>query len=298
MKRFIAFRPFNYRHFVQTDGFYNWTMTYRLDSDIPRPYRLVVDRSTNKTVGPSSDPRWIEPPPDERFHVDYKIFTQKKRMVAWFVSHCNTVSKREDLARYLNNYVQVIDHYSFSIWLYTQSIFNELDLQVDVYGKCGKLQCNREKGDCYEKVEQDYFFYLSFENSICKDYATEKLYEPMRKFVIPIVYGGCNYSNFAPPHSVINVQDFESTRDLADHLIFLSKNFREYRKYFHWKDYYRIEGSAKSTACKLCEALHDKTLPRKVLNNFTSYYSNNQCSKSTSEFKIFSKFNYYNKYFV
>ena len=37
-------------------------------------------------------------------------------------------------------------------------------LDVDVYGKCGKLKCSRDdETGCYQNVEHNYKFYLSFE---------------------------------------------------------------------------------------------------------------------------------------
>ena len=37
-------------------------------------------------------------------------------------------------------------------------------------------------------------FYLAFENSNCKDYATEKFYISLDMAIVPIVMGGANYS--------------------------------------------------------------------------------------------------------
>ena len=60
-------------------------------------------------------------------------------------------------------------------------------------------------------LERDYKFYLAFENSICRDYVTEKFFNPLLFSTVPIVYGGADYEAIgAPPHSYIDVRNYTS----------------------------------------------------------------------------------------
>jgi hypothetical protein len=63
---------------------------------------------------------------------------------------------------------------------------------------------------------QTYKFYLSFENSVCDDYVTEKYFNILKYNVIPVTFSGVNFSAIgAPPHSSINVLDFGSPKKLV-----------------------------------------------------------------------------------
>ena len=60
--------------------------------------------------------------------------------------------------------------------------------------------------DCMPMVGDNYKFYLSFENSLCRDYITEKFWKVLSYNVVPLVFGGGNYSLYAPKKSYIDVQ--------------------------------------------------------------------------------------------
>ena len=48
-------------------------------------------------------------------------------------------------------------------------------------------------------AESGYKFYLSFENSFCTGYVTEKFYKALELDIIPVVMGGADYKARAPP---------------------------------------------------------------------------------------------------
>jgi alpha-1,3-fucosyltransferase len=128
-------------------------------------------------------------------------------MAFWLVSHCETGINREGYVTELQKH-----------------------LQVDIFGRCGKEDCTKKGNECFEKLSMNYLFYIAFENSICDDYATEKFFRTLMYPVIPVVMGGADYKAIAPPHSYIDVNDFKTVKQLAEHLIRLSKNLVTFYK--------------------------------------------------------------------
>ncbi|KAK9403023.1 alpha--C3-fucosyltransferase 9-like [Crotalus adamanteus] len=80
-------------------------------------------------------------------------------------------------------------------------------------------------------------FYLAFENSIFKDYITEKLYFAFLAGSVPVVLGPPreNYEDYIPAESFIHVDDFESPKNLSEYLLMLDQNDALYLSYFEWK---------------------------------------------------------------
>nr|XP_045620449.1 alpha-(1,3)-fucosyltransferase C-like [Procambarus clarkii] len=212
--------PANMHRTVRTfAGVFNWTFTYRLDSDFPMPYGRVYRRRV----------------PLKETSRNYAA--GKTKMAAWFVSHCDAISGREQLVATLRRWVE-----------------------VDQYGRCGGLSCSLHQSDkCDLLLNTHYKFYLSFENSLCRDYVTEKFFRILRLDIVPVVFGQANYGLHAPPHAYIDALTFPSVKALADHLIYLDKNDTAYNEYFRWKRYHRVPNSWENWSkpyCELCERLH------------------------------------------
>ncbi|XP_071513220.1 alpha-(1,3)-fucosyltransferase C-like [Panulirus ornatus] len=213
-----------YQDPARYNAHFNWTMTYRRDSDIAYPYGRVY--RVPSPAAPSGEVR--------------NYAAGKTKMAAWFVSNCFTHSKREKLVKFMRRF-----------------------LQVDVYGKCGPFNCSRDDpAKCYYMLEKDYKFYLSFENSLCKDYVTEKFFSLLKYDVVPVVFGLGGYDHLAPPHSYINVLDFATLEGLVNYLKYLHANDTAYNEYFKWKDRYVVHDGWSARAqsfCELCRKLHQDT---------------------------------------
>lgn len=126
-------------------------------------------------------------------------------------------------------------------------------------------------------LDEDYKFYFSFENSLCTDYITEKFYNILQRNIIPVVFGGANYKQFAPPHSYINVEDYETPQDLVNYLEYLSENPEEYLRYFWWRQYYDLKMI--SPFCDLCKRLHQPNYYYKtqIYRNIEKWWLSGSC---------------------
>lgn len=176
---FASMESADYYPFCNTmyNDFFNWTWTYKLNSDEQYSYITIKD-TNNAIIGPRETMHWkkIEEM-DPIDNVLRKRLSRKKIAAAWFVSNCHSRSKRE---------------------LFVLDLTTELQkygLTLDTYGQCGTKSCPRyDMSRCWKMLEQDYYFYLSFENSFSQDYVTEKLLHALQHYTVPIVYGGANYT--------------------------------------------------------------------------------------------------------
>ncbi|CAM1303742.1 Uncharacterised protein g3593 [Pycnogonum litorale] len=148
-------------------------------------------------------------------------------------------------------------------------------------------------------LDQKYKFYLSFENSICKDYVTEKFYKILPYDAVPIVFGGGDYASIAPTSSFIDVTTFSSIKDVAEHIKKLDKDDELYAKYFEWKRNFvvELEFYPETMFCKICRKLTTVAPSSgvKTRRNLLEWWTNNTCLSGKESFnrtRMNKMFNY------
>lgn len=136
-------------------NFFNWTMTYRFQSHIVASYYFVSSYihtlnnyyhlmiKENQTKNLNLQFKKLD------YQLSDKVLAKKKLgTVAALISNCRSASRRSRVIRQLK---RVID--------------------VQVYGRCGK-NCPKDI-DCRKFIAENYYFFLSFENSLCLDYTSK-----------------------------------------------------------------------------------------------------------------------------
>jgi hypothetical protein len=111
-------------------------------------------------------------------------------------------------------------------------------IPIDSYGKFLRnrtLPDDRWRSSKLEVIAH-YPFTIAFENSITRDYVTEKYYDPLVAGSVPIYMGAPNASEFRPgERCYIDVRDFSEPRALAGYLHELLRDERKYDEYLAWK---------------------------------------------------------------
>lgn len=155
---------------VLADNYFNWTWTYRFDSDIFAPFIEVKDLEGN-VVAPKPEVNWIF----NMTSLDVSVLRNlmhKKKAVAWIVNKCVT---RNDRMLKAKRY---------------QKIFRANELDFDIFG-CGNQECPAE--GCLKAIERDYYFYYAPEDSNAKDYVTKEVVIGYNHYAVPIVDGVADY---------------------------------------------------------------------------------------------------------
>jgi hypothetical protein len=228
---------------------FDWLMSYRPRSDI-------VFSFGNLTKSESTP------------YFDYsKIFAEKTKDVVWLVSHCDTNSKRELYVKELQKYIS-----------------------VDIYGKCGNKNCTspihkaEDFTSCKSFLSLQYKFYLSFENSLCDNYVSEKVYGVYGgdNMMIPVVRSAPNSASFLPTGTYISTSGFKSPKQLAEYLKEVGSSEEKYISILKEKHKYKLipwMENYKQTICNLCKMLKSPSKNRNVVGNIYQWLSEDKCHR-------------------
>uniref|UniRef100_A0A3B5A8N4 Fucosyltransferase n=1 Tax=Stegastes partitus TaxID=144197 RepID=A0A3B5A8N4_9TELE len=158
-------------------------------------------------------------------------------------------------------------------------VFKELNatVPVKVYGRWTKTPLT--SAALLPTISRCYF-YLAFENSVAKDYITEKLWRnAYQGGAVPVVLGASasDYKAVAPPHSFIHVDEFASVKEMGKYLQELAEDKKRYAEYFTWKQQWKVKVYTdwRERLCKICSQF--SSLPQhKVYSDLEAWFSRSQ----------------------
>lgn len=164
------------------NSFFNWTWTYKLDSDIVFTQIAIRDKN-GKIVGPKKEMHWLpdvnkKPASDDIL----KKLANKTTTGIWLATDCNPESQ-------FQRYVKTV-----------QEELHKFNRNIDVYGQCPGAYnnlCTKDTGsveECEALIESTYYFYLSFENVMSEDFVSRQLLTALNHYAVPVVFGGANYT--------------------------------------------------------------------------------------------------------
>lgn len=191
--------------------------------------------------------------PNEAEQVEDGFLSTKEPLVCWVVSNYKSHHKRSQVFKQLNATVP-----------------------IEVYGRWNKRPLSstallRTISHCY--------FYLAFENSVAREYITEKLWRnAYQGGAVPVVLGPplSDYKAVTPPKSFIHVDEFSSVKKLGTYLQQLTQDKKRYTDYFSWKQKWKVKlyTDWRERLCKICLKYH--TLPQqKVYSDLQAWLNAN-----------------------
>ncbi|KAG8522360.1 Alpha-(1,3)-fucosyltransferase 4 [Galemys pyrenaicus] len=210
---------------------FNWTLSYRADSDVFVPYGHLYPRS-----------RAREPPPGPG-----PSLARKRGLVAWVVSNWD---ERQARVRY---YRQLSRH-----------------LAVDVFGQAGPGRPVPHSG-LLHTVARYKFYLAFENSQHPDYITEKLWRNALLAGVVPVVLGPdrANYERFVPRGAFIHVDDFPSAAALAAYLRFLDRHPALYLRYFRWRRSLAVHITSfwDEPWCRACQAVQRAgPRPRSVPN--------------------------------
>ncbi|KAH8409894.1 hypothetical protein KR009_000342 [Drosophila setifemur] len=153
--------------------------------------------------------------------------------IVFLQSDCDTMTGREDYVKELMKYVEID---SYGACLKNKELpprqFISILLVCFYYCSLTKDYLNNLYSPELLRFLSTYKFMIAIENAACPDYITEKFWRPLVMGVVPIYFGSPTIQDWQPNNkSAIFVSDFNYPRDLANFLIELADNGKEYDSY-------------------------------------------------------------------
>ena len=236
-----------------TSNSFNLSAGYHDDTDIHLPYGMCRPRDSQ-----------------HKFIIKPDIIDDKKGTCLGLISECNDArSLRLHYIRQLN-----------------------MSIPVEIIGRCGITTPQTSErsyfGAGISSIESDllnsYKFYLSFENTLCKHYITEKVFKVLQDDIhtVPIVRGFGPYKDMLPPHSYIDTADYATTKDLAQYLKLLVSEPELYLKYFKWRETikcFNLFLNRYEYPCRICKHICQlrNTEEKRSLKTFDMFQTENNC---------------------
>jgi hypothetical protein len=151
-------------------------------------------------------------------------------------------------------------------------------VHVDMFGTCGTRECKTRSpyiSECLRNFSRDYKFYFAFENNICKDYSTEKLFNLYfgNLDVIPVINGPSTAPEYLPKGTFLSALDFPSPKALAEKLKEIGSNEALFTQYLKEKDKYMDIGIHEvllDSMCKICDIM-DRSNGRPKRHRYNIY---------------------------
>ncbi|CAG8809124.1 20698_t:CDS:2, partial [Cetraspora pellucida] len=168
-----------------------------------------------------------------KFYETHVPFNEKREdvFISWMAGNCNPINNRTD---YVYELMQHITIHSYGNCHHNQEIPDNIREKYGIKEGESAYYSTHMYEVKIDTISQ-YKFHITFENSNCKGYVTEKVYDSFLGDSIPIYMGAPDIDNYVPPHSIIKVSDFKNVEDLAKHIYMVANNQTLYESYFEWK---------------------------------------------------------------
>ncbi|XP_027975397.1 alpha-(1,3)-fucosyltransferase 4 [Eumetopias jubatus] len=215
---------------------FNWTVSYRADSDVFVPYGSLYPRTH-----PSDPPLGLAAP-----------LARKRGLVAWVVSNWD---ERQARVRY---YHQLSQH-----------------VAVDVFGRSGPGRPVPNIG-LLHTVARYKFYLAFENSQHLDYITEKFWRNALLAGSVPVVLGPkrANYERFLPRGAFIHVDDFPSASSLAAYLLFLDRNPSVYRRYFNWRRSFAVHIISfwDEPWCRVCQAVQTAGDRPKSIRNLAHWF--------------------------